>query len=173
MNQKHRGEQEPFNGQLILLFRQGPTQRRRYGPRQVLRHGAAGDLSAHATGQAGSLHPHLKSNISLIFRIGNLSAGIQASFHKNPEGLAYLFPQILPRVGLPPFPFHTIPATCSNRHQRSGSLRIGISRRFASEWVARFRRNTRRDSLGICTKGVRPRLCPSRIKSIAAILKPT
>ena len=92
--------------------------------------------------RAESLHPHLKRNISLIFRIGNLSAGIQASFQKYPEGLAYLFPQRLPRVGLIPFPLRTIPAPIPIDSQKVAA--------FTSELVAALLRNTRPASLGIC-----------------------
>ena len=45
--------------------------------------------------------------------------------------------------------FRLIPATYSDATPKSGRLHVGISGRFASEWVAGFRRNARPDSSGI------------------------
>jgi hypothetical protein len=47
------------------------------------------------------------------------------------------------------FLFRLIPATHSDANPKSGRLHIGISGRFASEWVAGFRRNARPESSGI------------------------
>lgn len=49
------------------------------------------------------------------------------------------------------FLFRLIPATHSDDTPKSGRLHAGISGRFASEWVAGFRRNARPESSGIRT----------------------
>ena len=49
------------------------------------------------------------------------------------------------------FLFRLIPATHSDATPKSGRLHVGIGGRFASEWVAGFRRNARPESSGICT----------------------
>jgi hypothetical protein len=74
----------------------------------------------------------------LIFRIGNLSAGICSPFlwlqrGQHTEPWLSVTQRLLGSFSPSGFSFQTIPATDSDGPRKSGRLQIGISGRFASE----------------------------------------